>query len=314
MVSTWTYEESEDRIWEVTFAPAAQMKALDPQWPDKEETNAKADLIGVLKDNLSHRFKDRFSEQLEVAAYQASLGVRVTLNGQTYARSAAIKPSIHVAGKPLESADYGPVMGDHRLKVLTNGLGEPVHVELRLKGSKTGLPCTPPAGTLAAERHAELMENPSRMFRYTMLSGMGKAGWAVMVFLVGPLLSGLFDFLPDWHLPHIDIPWPDWHLPHIDIPWPDWHLPRLNIPWPDWEPPGWVVWILEHPKMWMPILVALWVGWMGMRSYKKQVRNQKKLGADAAERPARPLEDPGSEETPRSTTQPDDSPPRSDPE
>ena len=140
----------------------------------------------------------------------------------------------------------------------------------------------PPAGSKGAERQAAMDASPWKRVVYPILGGFGKAGWAISILILGPLFGKLLDPIIEfiawlltpiiqWLLdliPDVSIPWPDIHLPQIDlpdIPWPD--LP--DIPWPSIDLPSWVVWLIDHPKTWTPIVLAIFLGIGAARNNKK---------------------------------------------
>lgn len=142
----------------------------------------------------------------------------------------------------------------------------------------------PPAGSPAAARFAEMEASPWKRIAYPLVGGLGKAGWALTILFLGPLFSRILEPIIEfiarllappiqWLLdliPDVDIPWPHITWPSIDlpdIPWPRINLP--DIPWPDWTPPGWLVWLAEHPKTWTPVLIALGLGVLAARNNKK---------------------------------------------
>lgn len=114
-------------------------------------------------------------------------------------------------------------------------------------------------------------QSPWKRIVYPLMSGLGKSGWAIFALVIGPLIMRLIgafitwilSFFPPIHWP--SIPWPTIHWPHI--PWPDIHFP--HIPWPHVDLPWWLTWMLEHPKVWTPILLALFWGVAASRNAKK---------------------------------------------
>lgn len=144
----------------------------------------------------------------------------------------------------------------------------------------------PPTGTPAAERAAKMEASPVRRWLYPLLGGLGKSGWAIFAFLVMPLLGKLIaallapiiEFLkrliPDIDWP--EIPWPQIRLPKI--PWPDINWP--TIPWPQInlpslpEFPDWLVWLLNHPKFWLPIVVGIVVGIIAVRNARRSQKEK----------------------------------------
>lgn len=147
----------------------------------------------------------------------------------------------------------------------------------------------PPAGTPAAERAAKMEASPVRRWLYPLLGGLGKSGWAIFAFLVMPilgkliaaLLAPIIEFLKRL-IPDIDwpqIPWPQIRLPKI--PWPDINWP--TIPWPQInlpslptlpELPDWLVWLLDHPKFWLPIVVGIVVGIIAVRNARRSQKEK----------------------------------------
>ena len=137
----------------------------------------------------------------------------------------------------------------------------------------------PPAGSPGAQRQAAMDASPWKRVAYPILGGLGKVGWAIWVLVMGPiigkLLEPIINFLAwvltpivEWiarHIPDITIPWPDIRWPQI--PLPDIHLPA--IPWPSWTPPAWLAWLIEHPKLWTPLVAAVFFGLVAVRNNKK---------------------------------------------
>ncbi|MCK7677263.1 hypothetical protein M0E84_04335 [Corynebacterium sp. CCM 9186] len=132
---------------------------------------------------------------------------------------------------------------------------------------------------------------------------MGKAGWAIAALVLLSLIGRIIGTILDWiieRLPAVDIPWPDITLPSIpwpditlpSIPWPDITLP--SIPWPDYEIPGWLEWLLEHPKVWTPIVIGIVIGLISLRNSRKSRKTRRRwereqAGSDAGEeQPANP--------------------------
>lgn len=48
---------------------------------------------------------------------------------------------------------------------------------------------------------------------FPILGGIGQAGWAIAVLVLGPIIARL--------LPHWDVDLPDWSLPQVHLPVPD---------------------------------------------------------------------------------------------
>lgn len=162
-----------------------------------------------------------------------------------------------------------------------------IQVEVKTKDSFIFF--DPPAGTPAAKRAAKMEASPVRRWLYPLLGGLGKSGWAIFAFLVVPilgkilaaLLAPIIKFLqrliPDINWP--EIPWPQIRLPKI--PWPDINWP--TIPWPQInlpslptlpELPDWLVWLLDHPKFWLPIVVGVVVGIIAVRNARRSQKEK----------------------------------------
>ncbi len=114
----------------------------------------------------------------------------------------------------------------------------------------------PPPGSTAEARLEAIAASPWKRVAYPLAAGVGKSGWAIAAIVLFPLLRPLLDPVIDWiaeRMPDIDIPWPDISLP--SIPWPDVTLPSINLPAVDL--PGWVEFLLEYSKVWVPLLIGV---------------------------------------------------------
>ena len=149
----------------------------------------------------------------------------------------------------------------------------------------------PPAGTPAAKRAAKMEASPVRRWLYPLLGGLGKSGWAILAVLLAPVVTKflvwligliltpiiaviefLLGLLPDIDWPEIrwpKIPWPDINWP--TIPWPEINFPSLpSLP----ELPDWLVWLLDHPKFWVPIVMGAVVGIIAVRNARRSQKEK----------------------------------------
>lgn len=183
-----------------------------------------------------------------------------------------------------------------RLQLDTNLMSRnPIQIGVRTKDSFIFF--DPPPGTVGARRAAKMEASPVKRWLYPLLGGLGKSGWAILVFLLAPVLSKFFTWLFTLILTPIvaaiqfllgllpDIHWPDIHWPKIPwpkinwpaIPWPDIHLPTINLP----TPPDWVLWMLDHPKFWIPAVIGVVVGVVAIRNARRS--RKEKLHAQRQE-------------------------------
>ena len=156
------------------------------------------------------------------------------------------------------------------LRIQANVFGDLLHVEFRQ--AITVVEFEPPPGSRGEKRHRAMESSAVKRVAYPLLTGLGKAGWAILLLVVMPLLSRL---LPDWdvqlpavHLPQIHLPVPAW--PRIALPVPT--LPDVHLPVPrvDLPPlPAWLVTALEHDEIWKPILFGLGVGVISLRNHRR---------------------------------------------
>lgn len=154
------------------------------------------------------------------------------------------------------------------LRLQVNTFKDILQVEFR-EGS-TVVEFDPPAGSRGERRREMMQSSPVKRTAIPIVEGVGKAGWAIAVIVLGPLvgriMSWLSQFLPDWDLPDIT-------LPHVDLPVPD--LPQATLPTPNLDLPHlpplpeWVGIVMEYSKIWMPIFVGIVVGVLALRNYRK---------------------------------------------
>ncbi|WPF68093.1 hypothetical protein [Corynebacterium sp. 21KM1197] len=161
----------------------------------------------------------------------------------------------------------------------------------------------PPEGSRAQKYYRAMEQSPWKRLVYPLLGGMGKAGWAVGVLVLGPLISRLISWLlslfPDVSLPSIpmpDISLPSISLPSISLP----SIPWLDIPWPDISLPSitvpeWVKVIVEHEKIWLPLLVGLVVGVISLRRARKARSTRQRWSGAEGDSVAYESEEPGEE-------------------
>lgn len=129
----------------------------------------------------------------------------------------------------------------------------------------------PPPGSEAEARLEAIAASPWKRVAYPVAAGVGKSGWAIAMILLIPVLGRLISPVIDWiseRIPDLDIPWPDITLP--SIPWPDIDLPSINLP--EVNLPGWVEFLLEYSKVWVPLLVGVALAVLAVRHSRKSRR------------------------------------------
>ena len=116
---------------------------------------------------------------------------------------------------------------------------------------------------------------------------MNEGSLGSLLILLLPLLRPLFDPVIDWiaeRMPDIDIPWPDNSLP--SIPWPDITLPAIDLP--AVKLPGWVEFLLEYSKVWVPLVIGVALAVLAVRHSRKtrQIKAGWKVERDREHRAA----------------------------
>ncbi|MCX7538363.1 hypothetical protein OS123_07390 [Corynebacterium sp. P5875] len=207
-------------------------------------------------------------------------GVLITVDGVVRGRLPFVQDTTVRIDETISSGTYS--RNDRKkhgalLKIDANAFHEVRSVILRRAGDEI-IEFTPPPGSPAEDRYRQMEETPWKRVLYPLGAGLGKAGWAIAALVLLPLIGRIIGTILDWiieRLPDVDIPWPDITLPSIpwpdlnlpSIPWPDLNLP--SIPWPDYEIPGWLEWLLEHPKVWTPIVIGVVIGLISLRNSRK---------------------------------------------
>ncbi|MCX7541310.1 hypothetical protein OS128_00050 [Corynebacterium sp. P5848] len=230
------------------------------------------------------------SDRIDAAASRArdavTTGVLITVDGAIRGRLPVAQTITVRIDKRIPSGTYSRAVKNKSapcLKIDRNALHEIRSVLFR-KGGEI-IEFTPPPGSHAEDRYRQMEETPWKRLLYPLGAGLGKAGWAIIALVLVPLIGRIIGTIIDWiieRLPDVDIPWPDINLPSIPwptirfpaIPWPDINLPK--IPWPDYEIPEWLEWLLDHPRVWLPIVIGLIVGIVSLRNGRKsrKIRQQ----------------------------------------
>ncbi|XCB30831.1 hypothetical protein RQN30_05625 [Arcanobacterium hippocoleae] len=187
-----------------------------------------------------------------------------------------------------------------RFVIEAGPFGEIVSIFYETKNDVYAL--TPPPGSFAAERDEILRASIWKKLVYPIAGGLGKVGWALAVLVISPVMAALLapvlEFLGWLFAPIISFfawifapigtffAW-IWNgivsiLSIIFTPigrffaWIKSLIPEIRIPFPQIDLPPWLDWIIAHPKLWMPIVTGIVIGFFGYRRYRKSEKHRKK--------------------------------------
>ncbi|AGF71805.1 hypothetical protein [Corynebacterium halotolerans] len=303
-MEAWRLAHPEFGVVEVHFAPVEELRELDPDWPE-EDTGQDGDehedagegpeggaaeseapeegYSGTITEEPRDGIRGRLDAVVQRWEAAKDRGVLVSVDGVPRARMKSVSSTVIDIDRDLKPGKYSPGVakrnGAH-LKVSANTLEE--IREITFRDGKDVVIFDPPAGSPAERRYRAMEESPWKRIVYPISAGMGKVGWAIAVLILLPfiqrLVSWLLGLFPDIDWP--EIPWPDINLPQINlpsIPWPD-------INWPDITLPGWVLWMLDNTKLWVPIVIGVVVGIMAVRTARKSRRTRQKWSTGDAEK------------------------------
>lgn len=274
-METWTLTHPEWGRLTVELGYDAEFAVLGSDWPlepgDKEITPVPGDaglrqrLEGFAK-NPPKRLQVRVDDTV-VARYKAVSSGRIPLERRAWS------PRMRDSLTPVDRRNP-------HLNIQATALDELLTVEYR--DGDTVVELEPPAGSRGARRHQAMRESPLKRVLYPLAAGMGKAGWALAILVLGPMVGRLIEAIIDWLLqfvPDWEITLPTIHLPVPELPGlPTIHLPVPHIPWPDVdlpEAPGWVKLAVEYQRLWVPILVALVIGVLAVRNHGRSERRKR---------------------------------------
>lgn len=235
---TWRLDHPDAGRYEVVVGAATALNARDPDFPARDD-----DRPGtlVLRDG-------------EPIARITTVGAhRVDAAAEPLGPDAEPTKQMHHAGRP-------------RIDLRTGGLSEQVVRQVRYRGDGYVADFDPPPGSSAEARLNAIAASPWKRVVYPLLGGVGKAGWAIVVLVLGPLVSRLLEPVFRWLgslLPDVDLP----AIPLPSIPLPDVDLPRFDAP-------AWVDAVLDTAKIWSPLLIGLAAGVLAVRAARASRRTR----------------------------------------
>ena len=273
-METWSLEHPEHGTITLECGYDDEFRDLYPDWPGEEQLTTPPP---TREATILERARWRFSGN--------TVRLQLSLDGEILSRYGdADEKAIPL--KKAEDPHKFQLMGtvsrtQPRVTVDSNTLREVIHVTYR--DEDTVVQFEPPAGSRAAKRAASLESSPVKRALFPMLSGLGKAGWAIAVFILAPILGRLLRPVIEWLarlFPDFTIPpLPDLYLPVPNFPALYLPVPHLNVP-PLPELPAWVDTVMEYRKMWLPIVIGIGVGIIALRNYRRSEETKKKWQAD----------------------------------
>lgn len=279
-VETWVLDHPKHGLLEAHVGWPDAIRDVDPHFP---ENDISKDAVRTLTSRLhfmgEHR-RDAVRRRLMRDEQWAKQDLVLTRDGVVFARVRGIRSVKLAFAQSLPDdklTSNTSVATKPRVDVLADPLGRYV-TDIHFKTDDEVVAFTPPEDSPAARRNVAMEESAWKRVAYPLVAGLGKSGFAIAIIVLGPILSRIIrpvlawiaaliaPLIPDITWPKI--PWPDVHLP--SIPWPDIDLPSLpSIPWPNWRPPDWVVWLLDHPKVWAPVMLGIFWGINARRNAKR---------------------------------------------
>ena len=301
----WACEHPIYGLIEVYVGHASQLREIDPGFPIGADADSKLKPASTEQGRDSFGKASKANESKDGSKANSSAGsggiigrymkdskrsLVVKVSGVVVARRKSlseVKIELTEEPKALENGeyDYPLAVATPYVEIESAGFESWIR-EVRVKARGTVIELDAPAGSRAYKHQREMEESPFKRWFYPLAAGIGKGAWALFCLVLLPLIGKIMDpiirwlaqFMPDWN---ITIPWPDINLPSIPwpeinlpaIPWPDINLP--SIPWPDWTAPGWVIFLMDYTKVWMPIVIGLFVGIVAVRNANRS--RQEKL-------------------------------------
>lgn len=250
----------------------------------------------------------RKSSKNSAAPAVVSPGCVLLRDGEVVARARQISDRrFSVTADPPEPGTHttaAPPVSGPRVQMRTSLLDTAVR-QVTFREGRDVVHFDPPPGSAAEARLEAIASSPWKRVVYPVAAGVGRSGWAIAMIVLLPLLGRLLEPVLDWileRIPDVDVPWPEISLP--SIPWPDITLPSISLP--DVTIPGWVEFLLEYSKVWVPLLagVALAVvavrhsrrsretkrRWASGHPAERQERQERQERPERLERPARDAE------------------------
>lgn len=256
----WTFHHPEQGTIEVERGTDDEFRERYPSWPAAPTSAGDEDMGNALRTKRGKQ----------------PIRLQVTVNGVVRRRLRSVPtgrvPLQRHVGEKLSSVSSATVQRDKpHLHIQSNWRQDLLTVDYR-EGSDI-VEFDPPPGSRGESRKKAMESSSVKRVAIPLATGLGKAGWAIAVIVLGPLigrlLSWLLSFLPDWDVPPPpQIPLPVPQLPQISLPVPAW--PSISVP----GLPEWVLFLLEYSKVWIPIVIGIAFGIVALRNHRRSERKK----------------------------------------
>lgn len=288
----WLLEHPRHGTLEVAVGAAALLRAVDPGFPvGKKKADADADAdddADAADDDDADDAEDEDEEgddeveegnddnddNVDSVDPESAAGCVVLRDGEMVARARQVGDhKISITADPPGPGEFTTnlkTVTGPRVLMRSNILNTDVR-QVSFREGREIVHFDPPPGSAAEARLAAIAASPWKRVVYPVAAGVGKSGWAIAMILLIPILGRLISPVIDWiseRIPDLDIPWPDITLP--SMPWPDIELPSINLP--EVNLPGWVEFLLEYSKVWVPLLVGVALAVVAVRHSRKSRR------------------------------------------
>ena len=331
----WRLEHPRHGALEVAVGGPAQLRTVDPGYPrekrnDDDDTSAAgpsdgpgssdgpgpADEPGPAEGTVGEPAGGQGPDPADDGT-PTTPGYVLLRDGRVVARARRIgNHKVSIAGDPPERGGFTgnlSVLSGPRVQMSSSAFASAVRQVTFREGSEV-VHFDPPPGSAAEARLEAIAASPWKRVVYPVAEGVGRSGWAIAMIVLIPVIGRVLRPVLDWiaeRMPDIDIPWPDISLP--SVPLPDISLPSIDLP--EVNLPGWVEFLLEYSKVWVPLLVGVAVAVMAVRHARKSRRIKKawqaeQVGGSGRAEPteqaarAEPTEQPGRAEPAEQPEQP----------